>query len=100
MIRKSDFFRLGQNFTNILNEQTCKYQDAIKQFKLKFLKQIKWMYNPAIFEHNTERLNQLINSIQYNFEEQDYIIGNKLVSEDQICKNIIFIIEGKVSVTI
>ena len=58
------------------------------------------MNDLEIFNNDAKRLEYLLNSIQYNFKEKTYLVGNNLVTEGEKCDCVTFIIEGNATVSI
>ena len=92
---------LARDFICILNEQSYNYLDSVKFFKIKILEQIKWINCPEIFgESESTRLKILINLISFSLKEKSFLVGNNLITEGEQTDSIIFIIDGKVDITI
>lgn len=76
-----------------MKENTYKYDDDLKRFKIKFLEQID--YFNEYFDGE-----DLLNDIQFHLKEKKFTKDMEIIASGDVCAEIIFINQGKVLVEI
>lgn len=78
-----------------MKKNTINYNDKLKQFKIKLLRQVEYFET-----YETENNPMFYEEIQYHMEEKTYAQGEEIIYLNQKCTDITFIIEGDIDIEI
>ena len=94
-INKNIFKRQCSHFIAKIKNHTIQYQDMLKKFKIKLLKQVEYFET-----YETESNPMFFEEIQYHMKEKSFAQGDEIIHLKQKCKEITWIIEGEVDIEI
>ena len=94
-IQADVFLKETQTFVKKIKDSSKNYNDKLRRFKIKLLKQIEYF---ETFE--TDKNLMFFDEIQYHMKQKKYYQGDHLINIGQQCDSVVFVNQGLVEIAI